>query len=149
MLLTTTVAALALGGVALAPASAKQLEEPPAQESAAEQAEASLEQSEDADEQAEATTALAEDGPFTFRATKAAEEYPAYASKIEHIREVIAAVKGRVLKLLELPVGSHMRKKGLPVKRARIREEREHLREVRMKLRAKKVAARERAAARK
>jgi hypothetical protein len=119
------VAALSIGAIAAPSASAHAPEATGAPQGPAEQAEVAAEAS----------------SPYEFKSRKAAEEYPAYASKIERIRR-IAEIGARKAALEELPVHSKMRKHGLPAKTTRIKEEREHLRDVRAKLRAKKVAAR-------
>jgi hypothetical protein len=137
-------AALTFGVIAATPASARVPEAPGTAQASAEQAEAAtdaVEASEAAVEQAE--TAAETGSPYEFKSRKAAEEYPAYARKIEHIRAVIGKVSARKAALKELPLHAKLRKRGVAETTARIKEERRHLREVRANLRAKKVAARE------
>jgi hypothetical protein len=142
------VAALAVGAIAAAPASAQASEAPSPLQSSVEQSEIAAEAAAEAVEAAEAAAEQAENtseaaSPYEFKSKRAAEEYPAYARKIEHIRSVIAKVGARKAALKELPLYAKLRKRGVAETTARIREERRHLREVRAKLRAKKVGARE------
>lgn len=141
-------AALSIGAIAAAPVSAHADEAASTPQASVEQAEIateaaadSLEAAEIAAEQAETEAEAA--SPYEFKSKKAAEEYPSIALKIERIRRRIAEVSARKAALEALPEHAKGRKVGLPVKTAKIKEQRQHLREVRAELRAKKVAARE------
>jgi hypothetical protein len=141
------LAALACGAMAT-PAAARTPEASSAVQAAADQAELAAEAATDAIEASEAAVEQAEtaaetSSPYEFKSRKAAEEYPAYARKIEHIRAAIGKVSARKASLKELPLHAKLRKRGVAETTARIKEERHHLREVRANLRAKKVAARE------
>jgi hypothetical protein len=111
----------------------------------AELEEASAEAAEAATEAAEVTAAQAEDAAFSHLSplsSKAAEEYPALYGRIAKINAIIAKLQAEKQALRELPLHSKRRKAFLPRKHERIMEERQRIKDVHKKIRAKKEAAR-------
>jgi hypothetical protein len=100
---------------------------------AAEQAADSAEQAADSAEYAE-VLAEAAVSPRT------AERFPAYASKIERIKFLIAKYLEKKRELRKLPASSKRRQRDLSAKAEKLKAERVHLREVRAALTAKKEA---------
>jgi hypothetical protein len=73
---------------------------------------------------------------------KGAAEYPAYASKIERIRFLIAKYLQKKMELRQLPQSSKRRKRALASKDEKLQAATIHLRDVKAALRVKKEAAR-------
>lgn len=131
--------------VPLASAQKPLVEELPTAPTLAEAEEASAEASEAAGEAAEVAAAQAEDAALShlsLPSSKAAEEYPSLYGRIAKIQAIIARLQAEKQILRELPMRSKRRKAFLPRKHERIMEERQRLKDVHKKIRAKKEAAR-------